>query len=418
MVKARFPQAATVVTAAVAVFALILSLSAAGGAADDPQTPDETPAETAEEEKPDPFAVPAEATPEELSLFLRRIGRMQPEERTQEGLLAHIGKLNTAVDEVLTRELDDETAQMAAGFKLEVLTLLGNFGDETAEKQIAEFIEKLSKDERPALVELARNYKLSQRIRRVAEMEPAERQELIDEIAGYLADGEITERDAGIASATAGALEDANPEAAIAAYSLFAKHLESADNPDIAAAAKEMHATVRRLGLPGNPIEVSGQTLTGEQFNITQYKDKVVLVDFWATWCGPCIGELPNVLDNYAKYHGKGFEVVGISLDDDPEALQTFVTENEIPWVTLFPPEEDKRGWENPVARYYGITGIPTVILVNQEGNVVSLNARGEELGRLLQELLGDPLEVPEEKPETPAGDTPEASEKETADKP
>lgn len=416
MVQARFPQAATVVTAAVAVFALILS--GAGGAADEPQTPADqadAPAENAEEEKPDPFAVPAEATPEELSLFLRRIGRMQPEERTPDGLLKHLGKLNTAVDEVLTRELDDETAEMAAGFKFEVLTLLGNFGDETAGKQLDEFIAKLSKDERPALAAMGRRFAFSQRIGKIGEMTPEERQKLIDEIAAYMQEGEITGTHVGLAMQTAGALEDISPEAAISAYNLFAKYVETASDAELASYAEAMRGSARRIGLPGHPIEVTGQTLAGEKFDIKEYKDKVVLVDFWATWCGPCIGELPNVLDNYAKYHGKGFEVVGVSLDDDGDALQQFVTEREIPWVQLFPTEEDKRGWENPIARHYGITGIPTVILVNQEGNVVSLNARGPELGRLLQELLGDPLEVPEEKPE---GSDKPATDKETADKP
>ncbi len=414
MVKARFPQAATVVTAAVALFALILS---AGDAADDPQAePADKPAAeaTEEEEKPDPFAVPEEATPEELSLFLRRLGRMQPEERTPEGLRTHLTKLNTAVDEVFSRELDDDTAQMVASFKFEVLNLLGNFGDETAEKQIEDFIAKLKQDERPALADMGKRLGLAQRIGSIGEMEPEDRQKLIDEIAAYMQEGEITGSHIGLAMQTAGALEETDVEAAQAAYNLFAKYVETASDPDLASYAEAMRGSARRIGLPGNPIEISGQTLSGEKFDISQYKDKVVLVDFWATWCGPCIRELPNVLDNYAKYHGKGFEVVGISLDDDPEALQEFITENEIPWVTLFNPEEGKRGWENPVARYYGITGIPTVILVNQEGNVVSLSARGDELGNLLQELLGDPLEVPEDKP----ADSDKPADKNTAGNP
>jgi hypothetical protein len=86
--------------------------------------------------------------------------------------------------------------------------------------------------------------------------------------------------------------------------------------------------------------------------------------------------EMPNVLDNYEKYHEKGFEVVGISLDDSTENVSAFLETNKIPWVTLIDEDETKRGFDNPLARHYGVNGIPQVILVDQEGKVVSLEAR------------------------------------------
>jgi len=85
----------------------------------------------------------------------------------------------------------------------------------------------------------------------------------------------------------------------------------------------------------------------------------------------------------------RGFEVVGISLDQERDALEKFVTERKIPWPILFEPSEGS-GWQHPLATYYGISGIPTVILIGRDGNVVSLNARGERLGELLDELFKD----------------------------
>ena len=114
-----------------------------------------------------------------------------------------------------------------------------------------------------------------------------------------------------------------------------------------------------------------------------------MLVDFWATWCGPCIAEMPNVLAAYEKYHDKGFEVVGVSLDTDRDALETFLKEKEIPWTILYE-EPQGQGWQHPLASYYGITGIPTVILVGRNGKVVTMDVRGEKLGEELGKLFKD----------------------------
>ena len=141
--------------------------------------------------------------------------------------------------------------------------------------------------------------------------------------------------------------------------------------------------------LTGDPVKVSGKTLDGQPFDISQYKGKVVVVDFWATWCGPCRAELPNLKNVYEKYHDKGLEVVGVSLDENKDDLIKFLAEN-----TTFPGRSwsaRKRitsGFDNPIADNYGISGIPTVFLMNRDGKVVSLAARGEQLGTLVDGLI------------------------------
>lgn len=399
MQQVQYSRLAALLTALVAVVALVLSGS--GGAADEPQ-PDATPpaqaasqpAETAK----DPYAVPGEqATAQEITLFMRRLGRMEPPELSQAGFIDHFNKVDAAIDTILGRDLDEGTLALASSFKFEVLSLLEQIGDETASKRRSELIARLSKDERPALASQGRRFGFLVRIQELPDLADAERQQLVDDLAAFLQEGEITFAHLGLAMQAASILEQLEPQQAVAAYNLFAKYVETASDPQLAAEAETMRGSARRLDLPGNVIEISGTTFSGEDFNIKQYKGKVVLVDFWATWCGPCVRELPNVLDNYRKYHDKGFEVVGVSLDDNPEALEQFLAEREIPWVTLFEADEEKRAEGNAIARYYGITGIPTMILVNQEGKVVSLEARADELDRLLEELLGPPAELPEE---------------------
>ncbi|MEX0819047.1 MAG: TlpA disulfide reductase family protein [Pirellulaceae bacterium] len=186
-----------------------------------------------------------------------------------------------------------------------------------------------------------------------------------------------------------------NIELAKEAFREFGKIFSASEDEALVGYAEKMTGTARRLDLPGNEMKIEGTTADGETFDWKSYRGKVVLVDYWATWCGPCIQELPNVKENYEKYHDKGFEVVGISLDSDPARLQRFLTEREIPWVSLF---EEGAGWNHPMATYYGVMGIPATILVDRDGKVISMEARGGELGRQLAALLGPAEKEPAEK--------------------
>ncbi len=142
------------------------------------------------------------------------------------------------------------------------------------------------------------------------------------------------------------------------------------------------------LYLPGvgDEMKFAFTDLKGNEVDLSAMTDRVVLVDFWATWCGPCIAELPNLKAAYEAYKDKGFEIIGISLDEDKAALESFVTEREIPWPQYF----DGKGFENELAQRYGISQIPATFLVGKDGKIVASDLRGPALEEALEEAFGD----------------------------
>ena len=150
------------------------------------------------------------------------------------------------------------------------------------------------------------------------------------------------------------------------------------ENPTLRAFATTYDADRRRAELVGSEMRVEGLFLDGTPVDWSKYRGKVVLIDFWATWCGPCVAEIPNVRALYAKYRESGFEVLGYSLDSDPAALRKFVADNALPWPTLSQKKsvDAKPGYVD-LAKFYSVKSIPTMILVGRDGKVIYADAKG-----------------------------------------
>ncbi|HEY6227245.1 MAG TPA: TlpA disulfide reductase family protein [Verrucomicrobiae bacterium] len=121
----------------------------------------------------------------------------------------------------------------------------------------------------------------------------------------------------------------------------------------------------------GKPIDLKFTAMDGREVDLAKLRGKVVLIDFWATWCGPCVAEFPHIKKTYEKFHDKGLEIIGISLDDDKQDLLNFLKKNgPAPWPQYF----DGKGWNTEMSFKFAINAVPTYFLIDKKGNLVSTN--------------------------------------------
>jgi thiol-disulfide isomerase/thioredoxin len=148
------------------------------------------------------------------------------------------------------------------------------------------------------------------------------------------------------------------------------------EHPQASAGIQAMAKTIltgEKSYAVGKPLELSFVAFDGRKINLADLKGKVVLIDFWATWCGPCVAEMPNVKSVYNKYHADGFEILGISLDESKDDLTRFLKKNEITWPQYF----DGKQWNNDISFRFGIDAVPTEWLIDKKGILRAVEARG-----------------------------------------
>lgn len=137
----------------------------------------------------------------------------------------------------------------------------------------------------------------------------------------------------------------------------------------------------------GEVLEIDFESTQGQTIDLGKMTNQVVLVDFWASWCVPCVRTLPGLVDLYEHYHARGFEILGISLDEDEDSFNAMLEKQGMTWPQYF----DGEGWENKIAATYGIQAIPATFLIGKDGTIVKVDPSEQELADYLRDTLGQP---------------------------
>jgi len=356
-------------------FALVWPLAAAE-VAREKSSDGETAGPNVTEVAPDAFTVPDGSAKEIMEYVKELESRVNSEIERLRGNLKQSSI--EAADKILAGDPDQAEGTFAVQLKMKFLKPQERLA-------LATELKAAGKDKLARIV-LAVDWQYKLRMASMMGMKPNERRRLIEDVLKYLGEAPPEQSDVMLAQMVGRLAESLRDQSfTVKTYESLIKLLEEGKDPSAQALAKKLAGVVRRLTLVGNTVTIEGTLLNGEPLDMSKYRGKVVLIDFWATWCGPCVAEVPNMKKNYDLYHDKGFEILGISLDRSREPLDKFVKEKELPWAIVYGPGDAR----SPSVEYYGVMAIPTMFLVGKDGKVVSIEARGPKLDQMLEELLG-----------------------------
>jgi len=286
-------------------------------------------------------------------------------------------RMISGLDEVA--EVEPQAKEQIADAKLEFLTILGVFGDKGAQEQIANLAksgaQSLEAQSAQKLIAFWENPK-----------DEAAQNKVLDDLQ-KLAKANPKSDAIGQTLMKMANMGSASKAVAAKAEDIIVNDLKGEFAQQV---AEQIKGQRKMRDAVGKPVELAGTQVDGTPFTTKDWKGKVIFVDFWATWCGPCLAELPRVKKAYLEHHAKGLEILGVSCDRDIDELKGFLSKNkDMPWPQLYDAKKNPELQWNPLAKEWGINGIPTMFLIDKKGILRSVEARKdfeEQIPKLLAE--------------------------------
>jgi thiol-disulfide isomerase/thioredoxin len=330
---------------------------------------------------------------EDLQAYIERMQEAPETIRSRPGFAEGMA---VAAERILDTEPKGGLRTLAV---LQLMDALNQWADldenKAADLRLTELATKYADDSDKKIAAAAAFYALQQRVLKADELDLAKLPALLDEVKSSLSGKPLDAKHLRIASATVHAVNRIkDDEEATKRMKEFGELFASSSDAILSRYGKKLLRTGnggsdQPTDWVGKTVELAGTTADGAKFDLSQYKGKIVLVDFWATWCGPCRAALPELKETYEKYHPKGLEVVGVSLDSELKDLTDFIEKEKIAWVNLVGEEKDG-SLKFPLAEKYGIVGIPIQFLLGKDGKVVAQSLGAQDFTKQIEKLLAE----------------------------
>jgi thiol-disulfide isomerase/thioredoxin len=371
--------------------------------------------ETTEEEpakpKRNPY-VPRESLGlEDLFLYIEQMQDSPKSIKTQEEFSP---AMIICADRMLAKNPDEGQRAYALRVKLDALHNVAQYDNQEYQAKLVALAKELVNDKNASVKKWAEFYLVENNCLEFEQVKPVELAKLLDSTHDNLSKWTAEELDyrflriASFLTRVINALPD--EELAKKEYKRFGELFTKSEFRDLRNYGKRIAKGVpaKPQNLVGKPMPINGMTHDEKKFDVSEFKGKIVLVDFWATWCGPCRAAMPEIIALYEEYHDQGFEVVGISLDQDQDALKEYIEEKEIKWPNIFDAHDSREGPQT-MAEKYAVNAIPTTFLLDREGKVLAYNLKGKALRSKLEELFSGKAQPAKE---VEAKDDPKPAEK------
>ncbi len=328
-----------------------------------------------------PYRAPEQLTREELGRFLERMSEKPASIQARPGFAE---AMIDAAERILQKGSNDVLGQQAIEVLLRTWQRLAAEERPQADQELQRLVGRFRDDKRPAIQSLVDWIELEQQAVQAEQLSPDAILALLERIAAFFEKNAPRREHLRLASATVRAINRLEVHQRDGYFDRFGRIWAASADREMASYGRHVAAQPmqNRARIVGQKIEIEGVTAAGTELDWNAYRGKVVLIDFWATWCGPCLRELPKIQELYRTWHPKGLEVLGINLDRDRAQLADFLSRNDVPWAQLV--GDDALA----IVRRYSVTGIPWLLLVDRNGQVVKVSHSVEELSRDIEALL------------------------------